>query len=352
MSVASNTFKRTLKAVATKSGKPEEVLALKSGAKVSVNKGELLTLTTNALQENTVRDIQVALGIPGKHNNLKGMGAKNVLSFDTGAGGDDASDDDSGEADASSPGPAGTGDAPGGDETSDMGGQDDPDDPTGPGTFGGQEVGPDFGQEEDEWGVSLKQTTTKNIRSRISKAQANRQQQDEEFVNRLVGIKPAIKTKSKTKPDINIELKSDKDKEAADLKLTKQVLAFVPPSIFTPISLALTEADDILGKMSAKGRTSTSQTPGFAAAQDAAQADAAAAAAAAALGAAVGSPTSGVGSPGPGPGDDNGGGDDFKPRPALSRAASNNTTLAIAENEDFGSRKNLRRIRRQITRFA
>tara|TARA_R110002074_G_scaffold60619_5_gene146925 strand:+ start:3483 stop:3677 length:195 start_codon:yes stop_codon:yes gene_type:complete len=61
MSVASNTFKRGIK-VRTKSGKPEQVLALASGAKVSVNDKELKILTNNALKENTVRDIQVALG--------------------------------------------------------------------------------------------------------------------------------------------------------------------------------------------------------------------------------------------------------------------------------------------------
>jgi hypothetical protein len=104
MAVASNTFKRGRK-VRTKSGKPEQVLALASGAKVSVNDKELKILTNNALKENTVRDIQVALGTPGKHNNLKGQGTKNILSFDTGAGGDDSSPDD--DADNASESPEG-----------------------------------------------------------------------------------------------------------------------------------------------------------------------------------------------------------------------------------------------------
>jgi hypothetical protein len=65
--------------------------------------------------------------------------------------------------------------------------------------------------------------------------------------------------------------------------------------------------------------------------------------------ASVDGPASG---PAPGPSDDQGGGDYIPPRRAVVRAASNNTTLAIAENEDIGSRKNLRRARRQITRFA
>ena len=109
MSVASNTFKKGRK-VYTKSGKPEQVIELASGAEVSVNNKELRVLTNNALKENTVRDIQVALGIPGKRNNLKGQGAKNIRSFDTGAGGDDSSpDDDADNASESPPGGVGMG---------------------------------------------------------------------------------------------------------------------------------------------------------------------------------------------------------------------------------------------------
>jgi hypothetical protein len=109
MSVASNTFKKERK-VYTKSGKPEQVIKLASGAEVSVNNKELRVLTNNALKENTVRDIQVALGIPGKRNNLKGQGAKNIRSFDTGAGGDDSSpDDDADNASESPPGGVGMG---------------------------------------------------------------------------------------------------------------------------------------------------------------------------------------------------------------------------------------------------
>ena len=104
MAVASNTFKKGRK-VYTKSGKPEQVLTLASGANVSVNNKELKILTNNSLKENTVGHVQVALGIPGKRNNLKGQGAKNITSFDTGAGGDDSSPDD--DADNASESPAG-----------------------------------------------------------------------------------------------------------------------------------------------------------------------------------------------------------------------------------------------------
>jgi hypothetical protein len=98
MAVAPNTFKRTPKRVTTKAGGPEEVLILKSGAKIAVTKSELKTLTTNALTENTVNDVRKALGIEGKRNFLKGEGNKNIISFYD--PGDDAGDPDGDSASA------------------------------------------------------------------------------------------------------------------------------------------------------------------------------------------------------------------------------------------------------------
>jgi len=144
MSVASNTFKRGIK-VRTKSGKPEQVLALASGAKVSVNDKELQTLTSNALNERTVGHIQKALGIPGKRNNLKGQGTKNILSFDTGAGGDDSSPDD--DADNASEAPEGG---------MDMGGSDSADSSI----AGNGSVSPFSGTDPDGFGAGSTPTPT------------------------------------------------------------------------------------------------------------------------------------------------------------------------------------------------
>jgi hypothetical protein len=215
MSVASNTFKKERK-VYTKSGKPEQIIGLLSGAKVSVNSEELRFLTNNALKENTVRDIQVALGIPGKGNNLKGQGVKNIQSFDTGAGGDDSSPDDDADNASESP-PGGVGQYGGsssvgtpvspsspvspfsGDINGMPTGQDDPDDNSLSGIGKGKGLG---GTDSGPTGTSVA-----GIQSAIAQAQQDQETQTEESNKARFGTsKPPSYVKNEFGEKVNVKV--------------------------------------------------------------------------------------------------------------------------------------------------
>jgi hypothetical protein len=164
-----------MKKYRTKSGTVEEKLP---GVNATVNPSEK-TQIAMAGGANTLKDVQTILGQEGKRNNLKGQGAKHLVSFFDDTGGYEGMDDPAG-----TPGVGGFGSpssaSTGGGVAGGMGGQDDPDPPTGPDTFGGKEVGPGFGQEEDEWGVSLKETPEINIRAQISRAQQSVMEEEAE----------------------------------------------------------------------------------------------------------------------------------------------------------------------------
>jgi len=313
-------------AVTTKSGKSERVHKLPSGAKVSLNLSEEATLADMSIRK--VADVQAALGIPGKRNNLKGMGAKNVLSFDTGAGGDDATGDEPG--DESSPGPAGTGDAPG-DETSDEGYGFTGQQGYGVSTSDDAGLGGSWGQAPpsvaetaatEDIGTTPTPTATEATAATedigakanaLANAKATQEQEDEAFWSKAY----------------------DTGKTAFTLaSLAKDAIAL------NPIGLAVTGLGWGLNQaLSGKGTTDETADPDTTMGPtpaDPGQDDEA--------DEPVDTPST--------PDDDIGGSDYIPPRRAVVRAASNNTTLAIAENEDIGGRKNLRRARRQITRFA
>jgi hypothetical protein len=290
-------------AVTTKSGKSERVHKLPSGAKVSLNLSEEATLADMSIRK--VADVQAALGIPGKRNNLKGMGAKNVLSFDTGAGGDDATGDEPG--DESSPGPAGTGDAPG-DETSDEG----------YGFTGQQGYGVSTSDDAGlggSWGQAPPSVA-------------------ETAATEDIGTTPTPTATEATAATEDIGAKANALTAFTLASLAKDAIAL------NPIGLAVTGLGWGLNQaLSGKGTTDETADPDTTMGPtpaDPGQDDEA--------DEPVDTPST--------PDDDIGGSDYIPPRRAVVRAASNNTTLAIAENEDIGGRKNLRRARRQITRFA
>jgi len=101
-----------MKKYRTKSGKVEEKLP---GINATVSPSEKVQIAM-AGGANTLSDVQTILGQQGKRNNLKGQGAKNIVSF----------------------------------QYEGMGGQDDPDEPgqSEPDTFSGVEVGDSF------WGIA------------------------------------------------------------------------------------------------------------------------------------------------------------------------------------------------------
>jgi len=101
-----------MKKYRTKSGKVEEKLP---GINATVSPSEKVQIAM-AGGANTLGDVQTILGQQGKMNNLKGQGAKNIVSF----------------------------------QYEGMGGQDDPDEPgqSEPDTFSGVEVGDSF------WGIA------------------------------------------------------------------------------------------------------------------------------------------------------------------------------------------------------
>jgi len=105
-----------MKKYRTKSGKVEEKLP---GINATVSPSEKVQIAM-AGGADTLKDVQTILGQEGKRNNLKGQGAKHLVSFYEG-----------------------------------MGGQDDPDEPgqSEPDTFGGVEVGPNFADPDAESGI-------------------------------------------------------------------------------------------------------------------------------------------------------------------------------------------------------
>jgi hypothetical protein len=357
MSVASNTFKRGIK-VRTKSGKPEQVLALASGAKVSVNDKELQTLTSNALNERTVGHIQKALGIPGKRNNLKGQGTKNILSFDTGAGGDDSSPDD--DADNASEAPEGG---------MDMGGSDSADSSI----AGNGSVSPFSGTDPDGFGAGSTPTPTglgqddpaDTSYSSISGAKSG-------LTGSNIGaIQSAINEQEEVEDDITARMArpswtktelSDRDKELSrsaeefegytregfdvGLGSTLMGLASLPVGglLGTGISLAGKGFDIATG---GKYNLSSSELVANPTARSRA---------------AAGTPT-GVGGMGlggeevdaPVASPEGESGPDYKDparSPRTVRAASNNVDLATPLTETDYTRNQLRRARRNITRYA
>jgi len=76
-----------MKKYRTKSGKVEEKLP---GVNATVSKSEKVQIAM-AGGANTISDVQAILGTPGKKNNLKGQGAKHLVSFQFAEGPDEYS---------------------------------------------------------------------------------------------------------------------------------------------------------------------------------------------------------------------------------------------------------------------
>jgi hypothetical protein len=312
----------------TKSGNIEEKLP---GINATVNPSEKVQIAM-AGGVDSIQGVRDVLGLQGKTNNLKGQGAKNIISFDTGAGGDDASDDADGEADASSPGEGGeaaTGAGPSDDETSDEGfgftGQQ------GYGVSSTDDAGLGVG-----WGKAPTSVESEDIGTIPTPTATEKAAATEDIGAKAGALSNAIAAQEEAEEvdwsDVFGKVKTG----LTFASLVKDTLvSFYPPG------LALTAIGFGLGKAMGKGGTTDATadpdttmgpTPADPGQDD--EAD---------------EPSE----PAPGPDTSPDGVDFQKQRSAarVNRAASNNTTLAVSEEDDF-TRQELRRARRQITRFA
>jgi hypothetical protein len=294
-----------MKKYRTKSGTVEEKLP---GVNATVNPSEK-TQIAMAGGANTLKDVQTILGQEGKRNNLKGQGAKHLVSFYNGP-------DD--------PGPAGG-----------LGGQDDPDDPTDDNTFGGEEVGPSFGDpnvaagspgiyaydpDVDEGHQSTKEELDRDI---LEAQKATEMTLQEQYDRGLLDAKSVAINTIGLLPGVYSQRTYDPDEEEPGLKgspfgaLGAGLGIFVgAPEIGSIIgteidkSIATTKAGEELSKaLAATPSKNISQTNPLG----------------------MLSPTSPPSTP------DEGGGDAPKKK-KLIRSAANNTTLTIAEEDERPTR--------------
>jgi hypothetical protein len=319
-----------MKKYRTKSGNVEEKLP---GINATVSPSEKAQIAM-AGGANTLSDVQTILGQQGKRNNLKGQGAKHILSFDSesgeGMGGQDDPDDPSDD-----PGPSGDetsdegygftgqqGYGPSGDETSDEG-------------FGftGQQ-----GQSEDDEDEG-KNTSIDLIGKAILGAQkATEMTVGEQYARGLINAKniasllPGMRhTRSYDPKDKGQVVSSPFSAVGAVIGALSPVPggASIGSKVGTEIdkSIAAREKGEKLSKeLQANPNPLISTTNPFGLLDPAPP-------------------------PGPDPGPDEGGTEIPKKKKKLFSAASNNANLAIADSDD-PTRKDLRRARRQVTRFA
>jgi hypothetical protein len=319
-----------MKKYRTKSGMVEEKLP---GVNATVNPSEK-TQIAMAGGANTLKDVQTILGQEGKRNNLKGQGAKHLVSFngDEGFGGDWSG-----------------GDTGGGDETSDEGfgftGQQ------GYGIAGTDDAGigvswgaaPPGVEEtaamEDAYPTPTateKAAATENIGALASARTSALMQQEEEDEGYISKVIDTVEEYTKAEPEVVAGVGFGLDLlGTAVTKGTPALLAAFPPAA------ALAIAGYAFNKAMNQPKT-TEET-------------------AAMEGAYPTNPALAL-NPDPDPETiqydirptpppDPEGGPDAPKKKKLIRSAANNTTLAIAEEGDL-TRDQIRRARRQITRFA